>query len=44
MVFAPGNVGTVALEAAVEPYVTSEDPILSETATWALERMAERGV
>ena len=41
---AAGNVGTVALEAAVEPYVTSDDPILSETATWALERMAERGV
>jgi epoxyqueuosine reductase len=40
---AAGNVGTVALEPAVERYVASDDPILSETASWALERIAGRG-
>jgi epoxyqueuosine reductase len=39
-----GNVGSAALEPAVERYVESDDEILSETASWALERMAGRGV
>jgi epoxyqueuosine reductase len=39
---AAGNVGTAALEPAVERYVASDDPVLSETASWALERMAGR--
>jgi epoxyqueuosine reductase len=39
---AGGNAGTEALAPAVEGYVTDEDPILSETATWALARIAER--
>ncbi len=40
---AAGNVGTSALEPTVERYAASDDPILSETAAWALERMADRG-
>jgi epoxyqueuosine reductase len=39
---AAGNVGTSALEPTVERYVASDDPILAETASWALERMAGR--
>jgi epoxyqueuosine reductase len=41
---AAGNVGTAALRPAVERYSESSDAVLSETATWALGRMAERGV
>jgi epoxyqueuosine reductase len=40
---AAGNVGTSALEPTVGRYVASDDPILSETASWALERIAGRG-
>ncbi len=40
---AAGNVGTAALRPAVERYAGSSDAVLSETATWALGRMAERG-
>jgi epoxyqueuosine reductase len=40
---AAGNVGTAALEPAVERYVASDDPILSEAASWALDRIASRG-
>ncbi|HEU5206258.1 MAG TPA: tRNA epoxyqueuosine(34) reductase QueG [Gaiellaceae bacterium] len=40
---AAGNVGTAVLEPDVERYAASEDPILSDAAAWALERMAERG-
>ena len=40
---AAGNVGTAVLEPDVERYTASEDPILSDAAAWALERMAERG-
>jgi len=39
---AAGNVGTSALEPNVGRYVASDDPILSETASWALERIADR--
>ena len=40
---AAGNVGTRALRPAVEQYVGVDDRVLVKTATWALERMAERG-
>jgi epoxyqueuosine reductase len=40
---AAGNVGTSALRPAVERHAGSPDAVLAETATWALERMAERG-
>ncbi len=39
---AAGNAGTGALADAVQLHARSNDPMLSETATWALERMAER--
>jgi epoxyqueuosine reductase len=38
-----GNVGTAELRPAVERYIDVDDPVLSETATWALAQMAERG-
>jgi epoxyqueuosine reductase len=41
---AAGNVGTAALRPATEAYAESDDSVLAETATWALERMRERGV
>jgi epoxyqueuosine reductase len=41
---AAGNVGTTALRPTVRQLAESDDPILAETATWALSRMAERGV
>ncbi len=40
---AAGNVGTDGLGDVVAAYVTDEDPMLRETAEWALERIAERG-
>jgi epoxyqueuosine reductase len=40
---AAGNVGTDELGDAVAAYVDDEDPMLRETAEWALTRMAERG-
>jgi epoxyqueuosine reductase len=40
---AAGNVGTDALRPSVEQYVGSPDPVLAETAGWALDRMSERG-
>jgi epoxyqueuosine reductase len=39
---AAGNVGTDALSPSVRTYVDDPDPILSETASWALARIAER--
>jgi epoxyqueuosine reductase len=39
---AAGNVGTANLADAVEEHAESEDPMLRETAQWALARMAER--
>ena len=39
---AAGNVGTPELVPAVERYVGDDDPILHETAVWALERLLER--
>jgi epoxyqueuosine reductase len=39
---ASGNVGTGELAPSVAAYATSDDPILRETATWALEQMAAR--
>ena len=39
---AAGNVGTPELVPAVERYVGDDDPILHETAVWALERLSER--
>jgi len=39
---AAGNVGTTGLIATVERYARSDDPVLSDTAEWALERLAER--
>jgi epoxyqueuosine reductase len=38
-----GNAGTTALRPDVERYSASCDPVLSETAAWALDRMAGRG-
>jgi epoxyqueuosine reductase len=38
-----GNAGTAALRPSVERHASSSDAVLAETATWALERMAERG-
>jgi epoxyqueuosine reductase len=39
---AAGNVGTIALAPLVESYSGAADPILSEAADWALERIAGR--
>jgi epoxyqueuosine reductase len=39
---AAGNVGTEELAASVEAYVELDDPVLRETAQWALERIAAR--
>ena len=39
---AAGNVGTPELVPAVERYVGDDDPMLHETAVWALERLSER--
>jgi epoxyqueuosine reductase len=39
---AAGNVGTQALAPFVESYAHGADPMLAETARWALERMGER--
>jgi epoxyqueuosine reductase len=41
---AAGNVGTTTLKPTIRQFAKSDDPILAETATWALGRMAERGV
>ena len=40
---AAGNAGTTALRPDVERYSASRDPVLSEAAAWALDRMAGRG-
>jgi epoxyqueuosine reductase len=37
-----GNVGGADDAAAVEPYVTGDDPMLGETAEWTLAQLAER--
>ena len=39
---AAGNVGTAALVPSVRWYADDPDPILSDTASWALDRIAER--
>ena len=39
---AAGNVGTDALAPSVVTYATSADPMLAETATWALARQGAR--
>ena len=39
---AAGNVGTSDLVPAVERYAETDDPMLRETAAWALERLSER--
>ncbi len=39
---AAGNVGSVALAPSVARYVGGPDPMLSDAAGWALERIAER--
>lgn len=39
---AAGNVGTAKLIPSVETYAAGDDPILSETGAWALERIAGR--
>jgi epoxyqueuosine reductase len=39
---AAGNVGTSALVPLVESYARTDDPVLSDAAQWALERLAER--
>ena len=39
---AAGNVGTGALRSAIERHARSDDPVLSDAAEWALERLAER--
>jgi epoxyqueuosine reductase len=39
---AAGNVGTPDLVPAVERYVGDDDPMLRDTAVWALERLSER--
>jgi epoxyqueuosine reductase len=39
---AAGNVGSPELVPAIERHVGGDDPILRDTAEWALERLAER--
>jgi epoxyqueuosine reductase len=39
---AAGNVGTTALEPRVRRYADDSDPVLSDAASWALDRIAER--
>jgi len=39
---AAGNAGTPAIVPLVESYAASDDPMLAETAGWALDRMRER--
>jgi epoxyqueuosine reductase len=39
---AAGNVGTTELIPSLETYAASDDPVLSETATWAREQIAGR--
>ncbi len=39
---AAGNVGSAELAPVVERYLHDDDPMLAETAEWALERIAER--
>lgn len=39
---AAGNVGSPALAPVVEEHASSEDPVLAEAASWALERIVER--
>ena len=39
---AAGNVGTSDLAPLVEQHTMSDDPVLSETAAWARDRIAER--
>ena len=40
---AAGNVGSPDLAPTVERYAEGDDPMLRETATWALERLSGRG-
>lgn len=40
---AAGNSGGPELKAKVERHARSSDPVVAEAATWALERMADRG-
>ena len=37
-----GNVGRPEDGAAAQPYTSADDPMLAETAEWALARIAER--
>jgi epoxyqueuosine reductase QueG len=39
---AAGNLGTDALRRPVERYAKSDDPVLADTACWALARMEGR--
>jgi epoxyqueuosine reductase len=39
---AAGNVGTAELRTSIERHARSDDPVLSDAAHWALERLAER--
>jgi epoxyqueuosine reductase len=39
---AAGNVGSAELEPLVQQHASSEDPMLSEVASWAFERLVER--
>jgi epoxyqueuosine reductase len=40
---AAGNVGSPLVEPLVESYAVSDDTVLSDAASWALEQLAERG-
>jgi len=37
-----GNVGSARLKPLIEEYAAAEDPVLAETAEWALDRMDQR--
>jgi epoxyqueuosine reductase QueG len=39
---AAGNVGTDNLKPSLERHLEGDDPMLRETATWALNRLVER--